>query len=320
MRRRHGAVLGGALSAVWLCAGPGLAQSVSGSQSLPSAAPSSPQSPIPGPGNSATPAGTGPSPGEPGFTTGLFSSSRSNLLGDLYGVRTFLGNYGVSLGLQETSEVFGNATGGIRRGADYNGLTTLSLGLDTGKAFGWEGGTFNISAFQIHGRNISADNLLTLQTASGIEAQRATRLWELWYQQGFLDGRLDVKVGQQSLDQEFIGSQGSGLFINTAMGWPLVPSVDLYAGGAAYPLASLGVRVRAQPAANVSVLGGVFDDNPPGGPFFDNSQVRGAAQSGTKFNTRRRRPRHRRGAIRHQLARPGPDGLRHRAPRPAGRL
>ncbi len=281
---RNRIVLGCAFSAS-LLAGPVQAQPASNSQTLPEAAPSSQQNPIPGPGSSSSPAGSGPSPGEPGFGTGLFSSSRSNLLGDIYGVRTFLGNYGISLGLQETSEVFGNPTGGIRQGVAYNGLTTMSLGLDTSKAFGWEGGIFNVSAFQIHGRNISAENLLTLQTASGIEAQRATRLWELWYQQSFLDGKLDVKVGQQSLDTEFIGSQYSGLFINTMMGWPLIPSVDLYAGGPAYPLSSPGVRVRIQPINNVTVLAGVFDDNPPGGPFFDDSQVRGASQSGTKFNT-----------------------------------
>jgi porin len=43
--------------------------------------------------------------------------------------------------------------------------------------------------------------------------------------------------------------------------------------------------VRAQPAGNVTVLAGVFDDNPPGGPFDDDSQTRGAEQSGAKFNT-----------------------------------
>ncbi len=272
-----------ALCTPWLAL-PAYAQAPSQTQS-DTASPSSQQNPIPGPGNSTSPAGTGPSPGEPGFTTGLFSSSRSNLLGDIYGVRTFLGNYGISLGLQETSELFGNATGGLHQGASYSGLTTMSLGIDTGKAFGLDGGIFNVSAFQIHGRYFSQDNLDNLQTASGIEAQRATRLWEIWYQQSFLGGKADVKVGQQSLDQEFIGSQYSGLFINTMMGWPLIPSVDLYAGGPAYPLSSLGVRIRFQPANNVTVLGGVFDDNPPGGSFYNDSQVLGASQAGTKFNT-----------------------------------
>ncbi len=242
------------------------------------------QSPVPGGTGSPGAAASEPAPGEPGFTTGLLSSSRTNLLGDIYGLRTFLGGYGISLGLNETSEVFGNATGGIRRGAAYSGLTSLSMGIDTQRAFGLEGGTFNVSAFQIHGRNIQSDNLLTLLPPSGIEANRATRLWELWYQQAFFGGRVDVKIGQQSLDQEFFTSQGSGLFINTAAGWPLIPSVDQYSGGPAYPLSSLGVRLRAQPFPNAVVLLGVFDDNPGGGPFFDDGQTRGATQSGTKFS------------------------------------
>ena len=36
----------------------------------------------------------------------------------------------------------------------------------------------------------------------------------------------------------------------------------------------------------MTVLGGVFDDNPPGGSFYDDSQVRGAEQAGTKFNVK----------------------------------
>ena len=278
---RHGTLVRHVALFATLTAGAAQAQSTS-SPSIPGA-PSSQSSPVPG--NNSPASSNAPAPFEPGFTTGLFSSSRSNLLGDIYGVRPLLNEYGVSLGLQETSEVFGNVTGGVHRGAAYDGLTQMSLGIDLGKAIGLEGGIFNVSAFQIHGRNLSADNLYTLQTASGIEAQRATRLWELWYQQSFLGGKADIKVGQQSLDQEFYGSAYSGLFINTMMGWPLIPSVDLYAGGPAYPLSSLGVRLRVQPIDNLTVLAGVFDDNPPGGPFFDDSQVRGASQSGTKFNT-----------------------------------
>ncbi len=209
---------------------------------------------------------------------------RSNLLGDMGGLRPWLGQYGVTFNLQETSEILGNVTGGIHTGADYEGLTTMGLSLDTDKAFHWSGGTFNVSALQIHGRNLSADNLDNLQTASGIEANRATRLWELWYDQAFLGGKADVKVGQQSIDQEFIVSQYASLFVNTMMGWPMLPSADLYAGGPAYPLSSLGVRLRGRPSNTVTLLGGVFDDNPPGGPFTNDSQLRDAEASGTQFN------------------------------------
>ncbi|MGB7125253.1 MAG: carbohydrate porin, partial [Methylovirgula sp.] len=221
---------------------------------------------------------------EPSFATGLFSSSRTTLLGDAGGLRTLLGKYGITLSVTEQSEIFGNATGGTRQGAYYDGLTTGTLQLDTQKGFGWTGGLFNVSAFQIHGQSLSAENLAALQTVSGIEASPATRLWELWYQQTILDGRFDIKIGQQSLDQEFMTSAGSALFINTMMGWPLVPSEDLYAGGPAYPLSSLGVRLRGQIVSGLTGLIGVFDDNPPGGPFNDDPQTLGPEAGGVKFN------------------------------------
>ena len=108
---------------------------------------------------------------------------RSYGLGDLCGLREWLNKYGGSLTLIETSEALGNATGGVNQGVEYDGLTQGVFQLDTQRAFHWYGGTFNVSGLQIHGQNLSEDNLYTLQTASGIESDRATRLWELWYDQ-----------------------------------------------------------------------------------------------------------------------------------------
>ncbi|MEJ1978636.1 MAG: carbohydrate porin [Acetobacteraceae bacterium] len=191
---------------------------------------------------------------------------------------------GLSFGLQDTNEIMGNVTGGVRRGAAYDGLTMASVGLDTDKAFGWPGGTINVSVLDIRGRSLSADNLMNLQTVSNISAAPAVRLWEMFFQQAFANGRFDVKIGQQSIDQEFITSQGSGVFLNTMMGWPMVPSADLYAGGPSYPLSSLGVRLRGRLTDSVTVLSGVFDDNPPGGSLLNDSQLRGAERTGTLFN------------------------------------
>jgi porin len=221
---------------------------------------------------------------QPDFSTGLWS--RSNLLGDAGGVRSGLWNLGITLGLQDFNEVWGNISGSVQRGATYDGLTVMGIGLDTQRAFGWEGGTFNVSALQIRGQNIAVDNLLNLQTPSGILAQPTTRLWEAWFQQSFLDGRFELKLGQLSLDQEFMTSAGSSLFLNTVMGWPMLPSADLYAGGPAYPLSSLGMRLRAQPGGGFTTLLGVSDDNPPGGPFNNDSQLRGSSRWGGNFSLR----------------------------------
>lgn len=223
---------------------------------------------------------------EPGQTTDLSSFfgrlKRSNfLLGDMFGLRTFFSRHGMTLIVQETSEVLGNVTGGTRTGAAYDGLTQAILQLDTQRAFGHYGGLFNVSALQIHGNNLSASNLLTLQTASGIEADRATRLWEFWYDQKFLEeDRLDVRIGQQSADQEFIVSNNAAYFVNTMFGWPTLPSYDLPGGGPAYPLSAPAVRVRVRPINSVNVLVGVFSGSPVNNNSGDPQQQN---PSGTSF-------------------------------------
>ena len=208
--------------------------------------------------------------------------TRQNMLGDIGGLRSVLAGYGVTLGLTETSEYLNNANGGLKRGGAYDGLTTMTLKLDTLKAFGLAGGTLNVSAVNVHGRNLSQNNLGSIQTASGIEADTGTRLWEAWYQQKFLDDALDIRAGQQSIDQEFMVSQYAGTFVNTMFGWPAVPSYDMPAGGPAYPLSALGVRLRAHLTDELTVLGGVYDGNPAGTNVGDPQR---ANAHGTNFNT-----------------------------------
>jgi porin len=266
-RTRRALLAAGCMAAGWT--GPALAQDAAG-PALPGIQPVAP----------AAAADAAPVGAAVGFWR------RPNMLGDMGGLRTVLGNVGITLGLNEVSEVLGNVSGGLKQGATYDGVTTLTVQMDTQKAFGWAGGTVNVSALQLHGRNLSQYYLDNLQTASGIGATPTTRFWEIWYQQSMLDGKLDVKLGQQSIDQEFMTSTYSSLFVNTMMGWPMLPSADLYAGGPAYPLSSLGVRLRANPVGPLTLLAGVFQDNPPGGPFNDDGQLRGTSRFGANFNLR----------------------------------
>ncbi|SIO35666.1 carbohydrate porin [Paraburkholderia phenazinium] len=254
---------------------PALAQASSDATPAPAAGQSDAQPAAPATADSAAakPDATPPAP------TGFWE--RSNLLGDMGGLRPWLGNYGVSVGLQETSEYLNNLSGGTRRGGAYDGLTQIGIGVDTQKAFGLPGGIFNVSGLQIHGSNLSSRGLQTLQAASGIEANDATRLWELWYQQSLLGGKVDIKVGQQSLDQEFMVSQYAATFMNATFGWSVLPSVDLPAGGPAYPLSSLGARLRVTPSDNWTVLAGVFDGNPAGNGVGDPQTLNA---HGTNFN------------------------------------
>jgi porin len=207
----------------------------------------------------------------PAFAEGDVDSDApaATLLGDVGGLRPALARFGVTVGLSEISEWLQNARGGIKTGNRYHGLTTLTLGVDTAQAGMWQGGSFNVSALEIHGHQLSPKYIGSLQTASGIEAIGGPRLWELWYEQKLRDGAdeapyqgLSVRVGQQSLDQEFMVSEYAATFVGTAFGWPALPSADLPAGGPAYPLSGLGVRVRLALADSTRLLFGAFAGDP----------------------------------------------------------
>ena len=261
-RRRAAIRVASALATVCLACGayaddsnppaaPGSAAPLSGASTAPPAA------------QVATPRGAAPTP-DTVAPFGFLSPSwqNQNLLGDMWGLRPALAKYGVTLTILENVEVFGNLSGGVQQGFDADGLTTVTLQMDTEKAFGLKGGTLNVSGLQYWGGELSANNLLVLQTLTDIEAPVGVRLWELWYQQKFGD-KFDVKVGEQSLDEEFIiAPSGNSLFINGVSGWPGLPTVNLAGGGPAYPLAGLGVRGRAQVTDSVTVLAGVFNGSP----------------------------------------------------------
>lgn len=191
--------------------------------------------------------------------------TQSNLLGDMFGLKPLIQPYGLQLNITETSEILGNPTGGIRQGAIYEGVTDLNLGWDLRTFFDWRG-VFFARAYQIHGRGLSQNDLDNLNTASGLEADRTTRLFELWYEQHLGDW-LRIRVGEQSAGQEFIISPTAKMFVNGTFGWPTLPSSDLPSGGPGYPLGTPAIRFRIDATDSLTFFAGLFNGNPTGAPL-----------------------------------------------------
>ncbi|MGM4915880.1 carbohydrate porin [Tardiphaga sp. 813_E8_N1_3] len=156
-----------------------------------------------------------------------------------------LAEWGVALSATYIGEALGNASGGIRRGAVYEGRFDFGVDVDLDKAVGWSGATFHANVYQIHGPGLSRDYIGNLMLVSGIEALPATRLYEFWIEQALFGGKLLVKVGQQPSDLEFIDSKYDDIFVNSALGWPGITGVILPAGGPSPPLAVPGIRLKA---------------------------------------------------------------------------
>lgn len=185
-------------------------------------------------------------------------------LGDPLGLRGTLAEHGVTYSLTYIGEVLGNVSGGARRGTVYGGRLDGQLDIDLERAAGWSGASFHTNFYQIHGRGLSRDYIGNLLTVSGIEALPATRLYELWLEQKFLDNRLSVRAGQLAADTEFAVSQYAALFVNSTFGFPGLLAADLPNGGPAYPLATPGIRVKFAPDETWSAMVGVFNGAPAG--------------------------------------------------------
>jgi porin len=175
--------------------------------------------------------------------------------------------YGIRPSLSYTGEVLGNASGGIRRGAIYDGRLDFGIDADLEKLFGWSGTKFHANVINNHGDGLSREYLGNLMTVSNIEAINHTRLYELWIEKTF--GNVALRFGQFGADVEFDNSKYAGSLLNAAFGWPPISSVDLPAGGPAFPLSALGVRARAKLSDQLTLLLAMFDGNAAGSGVDD---------------------------------------------------
>lgn len=157
------------------------------------------------------------------------------LLGDWYGVRTRLLNTGIDFQFGYTSEVAGNATGGQRRQVAYTDQWTFGTTFDLTKLGVVPGGTIQVTWTDRNGSNLSDDaDLGTLQQVQEVFGRGQTlRLTQFWYDQKFIDGAVDWKIGRITFGEDFAsfscdfqnltfcGAQPGNLVGNYIYNWPV---------------------------------------------------------------------------------------------------
>jgi porin len=199
--------------------------------------------------------------------TGTTTAPKSFWTGDYLsqpwlGVRDKWQAAGISFKPDWTGEVFGNVSGGARKGVVSDGVFELPLMLDfdplTGGAV--KDLTFKVNAFYIYGTNLSQSFVGDFSMSSNIAAYNTLRLDELWLQKGLWNNTVTVKVGNQGVDNEFFVSSSAALFIGSTFG-----SFTLIANNPnnaffppVYPVASPGVRIAVTPDPHYYVMAGVY--------------------------------------------------------------
>ena len=201
---------------------------------------------------------------------------RDYLLGDWGGWRTKLSQKGIDFEFFYGGSVPDNLDGGIRRGGVYQGALLMTLDLNSEKLVGYEGGQFHVGSIWLHGEKPFSDKYVgDLNKVNLLDFNNGFRLWELWYEQKFLDGKVSLKAGQMAIDRDFIVPE----YYNSIVGVTLLNQTFFFPtmafnvwdqpffpvghhGLASTPYGTPGARLRFDPVPFGYFQVGVYDGLP----------------------------------------------------------
>lgn len=133
---------------------------------------------------------------------------QKELTGDWGGERTALRDQGIDFTFNDIGDFLSDVSGSQTHHATYFGRFRGNLDIDFKKLADVDGHLF-VSAMYQYGRNLSGGSpyLNIFSSTSSIAGEESLRLDEAWYEQGFWDSKLKLKVGQIACVNDF-GSTG----------------------------------------------------------------------------------------------------------------
>lgn len=217
------------------------------------------------------------------FSTEVLAETPSpptGLTGTWGGARDRLLDHGVAFNAFYAGEIMGNISGGVERGAVYEGLFAMTLDLDLSKLGLWRNSAIHVSSLYPHGRSPTQELVGDLLAVSNIDAWESFRLYQFWYEHVLFDGRFSFRIGQLAADEEFACTAPGLQFLNAGFGWPAFISANTRNTGPAYYVATLGARIRADAGESFYIQAGVFD----GDSFDDLDGNPRPNESGTRIH------------------------------------
>ncbi len=203
-----------------------------------------------------------------------------HLLSFLDGYRADLARVGITLQLDWISEDVGNPYGGLKQGFDYAGQVGFEADIDWNKLAGVRGFSTHVVLVNREGSNLGSqlgDNLNQVQEIYGAGGDTVVHLVYAYAEETLFNGRLDVIVGREPVDNDFAASPIYCNFMsNTICGNPRALVVSDI-GMSSYPDGVWGTRARLRPTADTYIQAGVYEVNQG---LYGNANFR----SGFKFD------------------------------------
>ncbi|WP_298400237.1 carbohydrate porin [Sphingobium sp.] len=177
------------------------------------------------------------------------------------GWRRHLKDKGVTLTFSYISESAASISGGRDQGAAYTQQLLASAVVDTGKAFGLDGGKLIATIIHRKGEDLTATrigNLFEVQELFG--GGQDLRPAELSYEQQLNGGKTALKIGLYHTGDDFATLPSGCQFQNFAF-CPRPTTLFYNSGFSGFPIPRWGVRARQEIARNLTVTVAAFEVN-----------------------------------------------------------
>lgn len=171
-----------------------------------------------------------------------------------------LASHGVYITGRTINEGLGNASGGLKHGAFYEGYTSLGVDLDMDRILGIKGGSFHVLVDDLNGANYFPYSG-SLYTYNRIWAYTpAARLNEFSYEQNLFNGNLDLRVGRIPVGSEFDFSKVYCEFLNGICATPAAYTFNK--GYPAYLTSSWAGVAQIKLPSSMYLNVGIYEDEP----------------------------------------------------------
>jgi porin len=162
------------------------------------------------------------------------------------------------------ADFLNNSSGGIQTGSTYLDDAGLTFDTNLEDLFGVDDATMFVSLLWNNNNTFSDRYVGDLQVISNIDAEKALRIYELWYEQP-LSGSVTLRFGLYDLNSEFDAIETSGFFINSSHGIGADFGQSGKNGPSIFPVTSLTARFDWQ-MSDANILRYAVLDGVPGDP------------------------------------------------------
>ncbi|MBA3611854.1 MAG: carbohydrate porin [Nitrospirales bacterium] len=195
-----------------------------------------------------------------------------------------MNDHGVIFQTINTLDVLSAAAGGLRQENSVAGDLDLLLTVDGDRLLGWDDATFFLYGLGLYGDD-PTQNVGDIQGVSSIAAPNIWKLFEVWYQQNFLQERYSLLAGLYDITSEFdVIRSSSELFLNSSFGTGAEFAASGGGGLSTFPNTSLTLRGQAI-LSDALAIRVVAADGVPGDPNDPGTAVILRKQDGVFIGT-----------------------------------